>query len=55
MEENQLLQGSGMEIAIHVDAAQCPFHGIDFAVLIAVQLLKMIMRQIQRLGMGDAR
>lgn len=43
-----------MKIAVHIDTAERPFHGIDLAVLIAIQFLEMIMRQIQYLRMGDA-
>jgi hypothetical protein len=43
-----------MEIAIHVNAAKCPFHGINFAVLIAIQLLEMFMRHIVSLRTRDA-
>ena len=38
-EATQLLQRAGVEIAIHIDAAERPFNGVDPAVLIAVQLL----------------
>ena len=41
-----LLPGSCLEIAIHVDATERFFDGIDHAVLITIQLLKMLMSQI---------
>ena len=43
-----------MEIAIDIDAAERALNRIDFPVLVAVQLLKMIMSQIESLGIGDA-
>ena len=49
-----LLQGSGVEISVHVDAAECPFYGIDLAVLIAIELLEVVMSQIKRLRMRHA-
>ena len=53
-ERNALLQGTGVEISIHVDAAQRPFYRIDSAVLIAVKLLEVVMRQIKCLRMRHA-
>ena len=50
----QLLQRAGVEISIHIDAAERPFNGVDPAVLIAVQLLKMVMGQIECLWTRDA-
>ena len=41
-----------MEIPIHVDATECPFDRINFAVLIAIQLLKMVVGQIRGLRIG---
>ena len=50
-----LLQRAGMEVAIHVDAAERAFYGIDLAVLIPIQLLEVIMGEIQGLRMKDSR
>jgi len=36
-----------MEISVHVDAAECPFYGIYFAVLIAIELLEVIVGEIK--------
>lgn len=44
-----LVQGAGMKIAIHVDTAEGPFHGVNHPVLVAIQLLKMIMGEFRRL------
>ena len=49
-----LLQGAGVEVSIHVDATECPFHGIYFAVLIAIELLEVIVGQIKCLRMRHA-
>ena len=46
-----LLQRTRVEISIHVDAAECPFYRIDLAVLIAIELLKVVMSQIEHLRM----
>jgi|SoiMethySBSTD1v2_1073268.scaffolds.fasta_scaffold5231741_2 hypothetical protein len=46
-EKHSLLQGAGMEISVHVDAAECPFYGIYFAVLIAIELLEVIVGEIK--------
>ena len=43
-----------MKIAVHIDAAECPFDGIDDAVLITVEFLKMVMGQIGCLRTGNA-
>lgn len=43
----RLPKRAGIEIAIHIDAAECPFNRVNHAVLIAVQLLKMVMSQIE--------
>ena len=55
MQEAGLLQRAGMEVAIHVDAAERALYGIDLAVLIPIQLLEMIMGEIQGLRMEDTR
>src|SRR5512138_885785 len=47
-----LLQRAGVEIAIDIDAAERAFDGIDFAVLIAIQLLEMIVSEILSLRAG---
>lgn len=52
--KRSLLQGAGVEISIHVDAAECPFYRIYFAVLIAIELLEVIVGQIKCLRMRDA-
>jgi len=44
-----LVQGAGMKIAIHVNTAEGPFNRVDHAVLVAIQLLKMIMGKFRRL------
>lgn len=44
-----LVQGAGMKVAIHVDTAEGPFNRVDHAVLVAIQLLKMIMGEFRRL------
>ena len=44
-----LVQGTGMKIAIHVDAAKRPFNRVNQAVLIAIQLLEMVMSEFRRL------
>ena len=49
-----LLQGAGVEVSIHVDATECPFYGIYFAVLIAIKLLEVIVGQIKCLRMRHA-
>lgn len=43
-----------MKVSIHVNAAECPFDGIDPAVLIAIKLLKMVVGQINGLRIGHA-
>ena len=48
------MQRAGMEIAIHVDAAQGAFDRIDLPILVAIQLLKMIVGQVEPLRTGDA-
>jgi len=48
------MQRAGMEIAVDVDAAKCPFDRIDLPILVAIQLLKMIVGQIEPLGTRDA-
>ena len=53
-EKYSLLQGAGVEISVHVDAAECPFYGIYFAVLIAIELLEVIVGQIKCLRMRHA-
>src|SRR5690349_14060590 len=55
MQKAGLLQRAGMEVAIHIDPAECAFYGIDLAVLIPIQLLEMIMGEIQGLRMEDTR
>ena len=45
--KGRLLQRAGVEIPIHIDAAERPFNGVDPAVLIAIQLLKMVVGQIE--------
>ena len=52
--KRSLLQGAGVEISIHVDAAECPFFGIYFAVLIAIELLEVIVGEIKCLRMRHA-
>lgn len=49
-----LMPRAGVEIAIDIDTAHRAFNRIDLSVLITVQLLKMIMSQIESLGIGDA-
>ena len=44
-----LVQGAGMKIAIHVDAAKRPFNRVNQAVLIAIQLLEMVMSEFRGL------
>lgn len=52
--KRSLLQGAGVEISIHVDAAECPFYGIYFAVLIAIEFLEVIVGEIKCLRMRHA-
>lgn len=47
-----LFERAGIEISVHVYAAKRPFNRVNFAVLVAVQFLKMIMREVRRLGIG---
>lgn len=49
-----LLQCARMEVAIHVDAAERAFNRIDHAVLIAIQFLEVIVREVRILGVWDA-
>lgn len=49
-----LLQRAGVEIAIDIDAAERTLDGVDFAVLIAIQLLEMILDNIMSLWTGYA-
>jgi hypothetical protein len=44
-----------MEVAIHVDAAERALNGVDHAVLIAIQFLEVIVRQVRILRVWDAR
>ena len=44
-----LVQRAAMKIAIHVDTSKGPFHGVNHAILVAIQLLKMIMGEFRRL------
>jgi len=51
---SSLPESAGIKIAVHVDAAERPLDRIDSAILIAIQLLKMVMRQIGSLRIRDA-
>ena len=44
-----LLERAGMKISVHVYAAERPFDRIDLAVLVAIELLKMIIGEVRRL------
>ena len=35
-----------MQVPVHIDAAEGPFNRIDCAVLVTIQFLKVVMRQI---------
>ena len=48
----RLFERPGIEISVHVNAAECPFNRVNFAVLIAIQLLKVIICELRRLGIG---
>ena len=48
----RLFERPGIEISVHVNAAERPFNRVNFAVLVAIQLLKVIMRELRRLGIG---
>jgi len=48
-------QRAGMEVAIHIEAAEGAFNGIDHAILITIQLLEMIVREVGILRVSDAR
>ena len=41
-----------MQVPVHIDAAERSFNGVNDAVLIAIQLLKMVMSQIEVCGLG---
>ena len=43
----RLPKRAGVEITIHINAAERSFNGVNDAVLIAIQLLKMVMGQIE--------
>lgn len=49
-----LLQAAGVEVPIHVDTAECPFYRINLTVLITIEFLKVVMREITRFRMGYA-
>ena len=55
MVETRLLQLAVMKISIHVDPAERPFDRINLAILVAIQLLKMIVGQVRELRIGHAR
>ena len=41
-----------MQVPVHIDAAEGPFNRVNYAVLIAIQFLKMVMGQIEVCGFG---
>ena len=47
VKKGRLPKRAGVEITIHIDAAERSFNRVNHAVLIAIQLLKMVMGQIE--------
>ena len=43
-----------MQVPVHIDAAKCSFDGINSAVLIVIELLKMVVSQIRSLWIEHA-
>jgi len=48
----ELFERTRVEIPVHVNAAERPFNRVNFAVLVAIQFLKVIMREVRRLWIG---
>ena len=48
----KLSKRTSIKVSVHVNTAERPFNRVYFAILVAIQFLEMIMREVRRLGMG---
>ena len=53
-QQRQLLWPAVVEIAIHIRPAERPFNWINRPILVAVELLKMVVGQLENIGIRNA-